>query len=346
MKDKFSYKLYRRIVFLVLFVFVLLILLFAFLVYTIIQLEIFNISSIPQENVLFIFCLTISLLVVSQGVMIYWSNKFIKPLKQVVTAMEKVSAGDFNTKIDTSNFSREVKILGDTLNNMIEELKSIEVMRSDFVSNVSHEFKAPLAAIQGYATLLSNPTISPEQYKKYLNLLTESTQQLSRLVENVLKLSRLESQNMITNFKEFRLDEQIRQVVLMFENEWTEKNTDLDLDLPETMYYGSEDLLKQIWTNLFSNALKFTDKNGKISIKLEKTADDKTLVSITDNGIGIEEDAKKHLFEKFYQADTSRKLEGNGLGLALVKTICDLTHSKISVESEVGVGTKFCVLLP
>ncbi len=278
--------------------------------------------------------------------MIYWSKKVIKPLKQVVTAMEKVSVGDFDTKIDTSNFSGEVKILGDTLNKMIVELKSIEVMRNDFVSNVSHEFKAPLAAIQGYATLLSNPAISHEQYTKYLNMLTESTQQLSRLVENVLKLSRLESQNMITNFNEFRLDEQIRQVVLMFENEWTRKNIDLDLDLPETIYYGNEDLLKQIWTNLFSNALKFTDQDGKITITLEKADDNKTLVSVSDNGIGISDEAKKHLFEKFYQADTSRKLEGNGLGLALVKTICDLTHSEISVDSTVGKGTKFCVTLP
>lgn len=345
-KDEFSSNLYRRMFLLVLFIFILLILLLAFLAFVTIQLEIFNISNLKQENILLIVCSIIAILIVSQGVMLYWSNKVIKPLKQVVTAMEKVSNGDFNVKIDTNNFTNEFKVLGDSLNNMIEELKSIEVMRSDFVSNVSHEFKAPLSAIQGYVTLLSNPMLTKEQYKKYFDLLAESTRDLSGLVENVLKLSRLESQNMITNKKEFSLDEQIRQVVLMFENTWTQKNINLDLDLPETFYYGNEDLLKQIWTNLFSNALKFTDKNGNIAIKIEKSCDNKTVVSISDNGIGIDEEGQKHLFEKFYQGDTSRRQEGNGLGLALVKTICDLTNSEIKVNSKVNIGTKFTVILP
>lgn len=346
MKIKGFNKLYRRMIGLVTVIFALLIVLFLILLFLVFRTSIFNVNiNISNHTFLIVICSIISLLLVSQGMAIFWSRRITKPIAQISEAVDNIAQGNFDSKIEVKGFKHEIKVLAENINKMAEELRSIEVMRSDFVSNVSHEFKAPLATIQGYATLLSDDNISEEKAREYLKLLTESTAQLSGLVDNVLKLSRIESQNIMAKPEKFSLDEQLRRVVLMYEQQWSEKDLYLDLDLPLCECVGQKDLLNQMWINLVGNAVKFTENGGKIGIKLSDNGDAVKVV-VSDDGIGMSEEVKKHIFEKFYQGDESRKSQGNGLGLALVKTIADLTGCTISVESELNKGTSFSVTVP
>lgn len=334
---------FRRTAFLVFFVLSMLVLLFLFLIFLLVRTSIFDIQIISDDTALIVVCTVLFLLIVSQGVAIFWSHRITKPVKSISAVIDEVSKGNFDVQIDTLKFHDEIRDLGENLNKMILELRSIEVMRSDFVSNVSHEFRAPLSAIQGYVTLLSNPSISDEQRKEYFALLAESARDLSGLVDSVLKLSRLESQNIAPKAEPFRLDEQLRRAVLLFESQWAQKEIELDLELPEYTYTGNAELLYQIWTNLFGNAVKYTPPHGKIAVRLfPETA----TVEIADTGIGMSEEVQSHIFEKFYQGDPSRRAVGNGLGLALVQTACQLTNSTVSVESTVGAGSTFTVHLP
>ncbi|MGN0571907.1 MAG: ATP-binding protein [Candidatus Fimenecus sp.] len=337
---------FRRTAFLVFFVLCMLVLLFLFLIFLLMRTSVFNIEIISENTALIVICVILFLLIVSQGVAVFWSHRITTPVKSISTAIDEVAKGNFDVQIDTAKFHDEIRDLGDNLNKMILELKSIEVMRSDFVSNVSHEFRAPLSAIQGYVTLLSNPSLSDEQRREYFTLLSESTRDLSGLVDSVLKLSRLESQNIAPKSAPFRLDEQLRRVVLLFESQWAQKELDLELDLPECTYTGNAELLHQIWTNLFGNAVKYTPPHGKIGVRLCPESDGRVCVQISDTGIGMSDEVKSHIFEKFYQGDSSHRAVGNGLGLALVQTACQLTGSTVSVESTEGVGSTFTVHLP
>ena len=346
MKLKSFNKLYRRTLAIVFVMFALTVLLFLFIIFLLTRTSLFDREIISENTGLIVVASIVSLIILAQGITIFMSRRFFKPIRIVSDAINRVAQGDFSVQIDSSKFKNEMKNLANDLNKMITELNSIEVMHSDFVSNVSHEFRAPLSSIQGYVTLLSNPTLDTEQRNEYFTKLSESVRQLSGLVDNVLKLSRLESQNIVSETKLFSLDEQLRQAVLMFEQQWSQKKIWLDLNLPECEYNGNEELLNQIWVNLIGNAIKFTDENGEIGISIDNTQKDFVIVTIADNGVGMSGDVKTHIFEKFYQGDTSRKAEGNGLGLALVKTVSDLTNSTITVESELGKGSKFIVRLP
>ena len=346
MKLKSFNKLYRRTLAIVFVMFALTVLLFLFIIFLLTRTSLFDREIISENTGLIVVASIVSLIILAQGITIFMSRRFFKPIRIVSDAINRVAQGDFSVQIDSSKFKNEMKNLANDLNKMITELNSIEVMRSDFVSNVSHEFRAPLSSIQGYVTLLSNPTLDTEQRNEYFTKLSESVRQLSGLVDNVLKLSRLESQNIVSETKLFSLDEQLRQAVLMFEQQWSQKKIWLDLNLPECEYNGNEELLNQIWVNLIGNAIKFTDENGEIGISIDNAQKDFVIVTIADNGVGMSDDVKTHIFEKFYQGDTSRKAEGNGLGLALVKTVSDLTNSTITVESELGKGSKFIVRLP
>lgn len=339
-------KLFRRILFLVSFVLAALILLFLMLLFLILRDEFFSVKLISENVSLVIIISIISLLIISQGITIYVSKRLIRPVRAISETVNEIASGNFDAKINPSDFKAEMRGLADNIDTMIKELRSMEVMRSDFVSNVSHEFRAPLSTIQGYVTLLSNPSISDEKRDEYFKLLTESTQQLSGLVDNVLKLSRLESQNIVEKKVNFSLDEQIRRAVLMFEQQWSEKELNLELDLPECEFYGVQNMTSQIWINLIGNAVKFTENGGTIGVKIDTSQSDKISVTVYDNGIGMTDDIKNHIFEKFYQGDTSRKSNGNGLGLALVNTIVHLLEYEITVESEIEKGSSFTVTMP
>lgn len=273
-------------------------------------------------------------------------KRILSPLVKFSGALMEVGKGNFNIKLDENKYHiEELKEMSQNFNIMVSELNNIETFRSDFIANVSHEFKTPLASIEGYTMLLQSDNLTDQEKNDYTKKILSNTKRLSNLVGIILQISRLENQGIIAEKNKFKLDEQLRQTLLLFESKWTTKNIDLDLDLDEITFYGNEELLMQVWANLFSNAIKFTSNNGTIACTLRRS-DSFIITTISDNGIGISEDVQKHIFEKFYQGDKSHSSEGNGLGLALVKRIVDLCGGTIEVQSELGAGSTFTVKLP
>ena len=269
---------------------------------------------------------------------------FINPVKQLGTAMEKISEGDFSYRLETKSNSKEIKEIFSGFNMMAKELQSTEILQSDFVSNVSHEFKTPINAIEGYSMLLQGDENLTDEQKEYIEKIIFNTQRLSSLTGSVLLLSKLENQSIVSNKTKFDLDEQIRKSLLMLEPQWEKKNIEFDIEMDDTDFLGNESLLHHIWDNLLSNAIKFSEDGGEITIRLKNSAD-RIVFSISDRGAGIDENAQKHIFDKFYQADSSHKQEGNGLGLALVKKIVDLEGGEIFVCNNKDKGCTFTVIL-
>lgn len=269
---------------------------------------------------------------------------FIKPIKEVSAAMEKISEGDFSVRISTKSSSKEIREIFSGFNMMAQELSSTEILQGDFVSNVSHEFKTPINAIEGYSMLLQdNENLSNEQ-KEYVEKIIFNTQRLSSLTGSILLLSKLENQSIVSNKTAFDLDEQIRKSLLALEAQWDKKSIEFDIEMDDTDFIGNEALLHHIWDNLLSNAIKFSDYGGEIRIRLANF-NDKVVFTISDAGPGIDEDTQKHIFDKFYQGDSSHKQEGNGLGLALVIKIIDLEGGEISVKNNEDKGCTFTVVL-
>lgn len=271
-----------------------------------------------------------------------------KPVKKILDATEKITDGDFSTRIEEKHsFStgNEFDAIIENLNKMAEELGSIETLRTDFISNVSHELKTPLAQMQNYATLLKAPNLSEEKRYEYANAIMTSTKRLSDLITNILKLNKLENQQIFPEFKEFDLSEQLCECLLNFENIWEQKNIEIETDIAEEIVvYSDSELLSLVWNNLLSNAFKFTEDGGKVSVSL--TADEEKIsVSVKDTGCGMSQSTGEHIFDKFYQGETSHSVQGNGLGLALVKRVVDIVKADISVQSEVGKGSAFTVVL-
>lgn len=272
-------------------------------------------------------------------------NVILKPIRKFSKAINLVAKGDFTIQLEENQKIHEINEMAKNFNKMVAELSSIETLRNDFITNVSHEFKTPLSTIDGYVTLLQSEDLTTEQKQSYINIIMGSTRQLSNLTSNILKISKLENQDRILIKKLFSLDEQIRQSLLLLENKWNEKNINLELELSPIIFYGNEELMMQVFINLIDNAIKFTPKNGEIKINAYKT-DYAVSISISDNGIGISPEMQRHIFEKFYQSDKSRLSEGNGLGLTLVKHIVDLSGGKIKVYSKLTIGTTFTITFP
>lgn len=268
----------------------------------------------------------------------------VKPLKNVADASTELAKGNFNATVDYSGGISEINELVDNFNTMAKELSSISTLRSDFVSNVSHEFKTPLATIEGYATLLQDPTATDEERNEYIEILLSATRKLSALVGDVLMINKLENSAVDIENVEYRLDEQINQVLLLLSGEWERKDIEFDTDLDNIVYNGAQNLLDRVWANLIGNAVKYSEVGGKIRVSLKKL-NNSIVFTVTDNGVGIDEDALPHIFEKFYQADTKHKSEGNGLGLAQVRKILNHIGGEISVESKQGEGSMFTVTL-
>lgn len=276
---------------------------------------------------------------------LFVGRTLIRPIQNMSNAFDELSKGNFSVKIPSDGKIAEIREMAHHFNAMTYDLSHMETLRSDFVANVSHEFKTPIAAVEGYATLLQNPNLTQDKHDHYVEIILDNSRRLSSLSSNILALSKLENQEMIVDNREFRLDEQIRKVILLLEGRWSAKNIEFDMDLPKQMYYGSEALLAQVWSNILDNAIKHAPAGSVIHVNIQTT--EKTLtVSIADHGDGMTEEVQKHIFEKFYQGDSSRKAEGNGLGLALVKRIVELCHGTIIVQSTPGQGAVFSVTLP
>ncbi|MGN6711591.1 sensor histidine kinase [Anaerocolumna jejuensis] len=274
-----------------------------------------------------------------------FDKSIIEPIKKLSNASREVAKGDFSVNPSSKSNLNEMNELFENFRIMVTELGAIETLRSDFVSNVSHEIKTPLNAIEGYATLLQDKNQSEEEKEECILKIVNNTKRLSSLVGNILMLSKVENQSIPLKKTKFALDEQIRQAIVSFESKWMEKELELDVELDSVSYTGMEALMYHVWSNLLDNAIKFTPKYGNISIML-KSGGQQIVCTITDTGVGIPEEAKEHIFDKFYQGDVSHQSEGNGLGLALVKQILDISKGTIEVSSTVGEGAKFIIKLP
>ncbi|AZO96823.1 sensor histidine kinase [Halocella sp. SP3-1] len=285
-----------------------------------------------------------ALLVIIVGVIIstYVSKKMLRPILKINDAAKKVAMGDFSVRLEGKSIAKEIKQIEENFNIMVKELSNIETLRNDFVSNVSHEFKTPLSVIEGYATLLQDDTLSREEEDKYIQYILENTERLTKLTHNILSLSRLENQGIVLQKEWFSLDEQIRRVLLCYESIWEEKNLSIELNMENIMYYGNKPLLAQVWSNIIDNAIKFSIQNGILSIDCRLKGKN-IIISVKDNGVGMEEEVKKLSFDKFYQGELSHNVKGNGLGLPLVKRIVTLCGGTVSLESEKGIGTTVIV---
>ena len=289
------------------------------------------------------FFLTISVFV-GTAISIFVARRILKPIAKFSRAAAEVAKGNFDIRLDETESIEEIQELSRNFNLMTRELSSIETLRNDFVVNVSHEFKTPIAAIEGYATLLQDESLPQTDRRDYIRMIVDSARQLANLSENILRLSKLENQEVLVEKNEFRLDEQIRQAVLLLEPEWSRKNLNLQIDLQKSLYVGDEHLLWQIWINLLGNAVKFTPEGCDIAVKLYRNPT-AVVVRIHDTGCGMTDEVRRHIFDKFYQGDTARKADGNGLGLALVKRIVELCDGSVEVQSKPGEGSIFTVSL-
>lgn len=273
------------------------------------------------------------------------SYHLLCPLRSLIAATKTVAKGDFSVRLESKDQIGEMAELIDSFNVMTEELSGIEMFRSDFINTFSHEFKTPIVSIRGFAKQLRNENLTPEERREYTDIIIAESERLTKMSANILLLSKLENQMILSDQAEFSLDEQLRSDILLLEKQWSKKNLEIDPDLKEIMYYGNAEILSQLWVNLISNAIKFTPEGGKISICLTEDAES-VKVSVRDNGIGIRAEVLQHVFEKFYQGDNSHSVEGNGLGLPLVKRIVELCGGSIAIESEEGNGTSVYVALP
>lgn len=273
------------------------------------------------------------------------SYHLLRPLRELIAATKTVAKGDFSVQLKSEDQIGEMAELIDSFNLMTRELGGIEMFRSDFINTFSHEFKTPIVSIRGFAKQLKNENLTAEERQEYTDIIIAESERLTKLSANILMLSKLEHQTILSDQTEFSLAEQIRSDILLLEKQWSKKNLDIDPDLAEVMYYGNAEILSQLWVNLLSNAIKFTPDGGKIEIVLTQDSDHVKIV-VRDNGVGMSAETLPHVFEKFYQGDRSHAAEGNGLGLSLVKRIVELCGGSISIESEEGNGTSVYVALP
>lgn len=277
------------------------------------------------------------------SIMILLAAKYIvRPIKELSEATRQISKGNFDVTVKEERRD-EIGQLIDGFNSMANELKSIEILRGDFVSAISHEFKTPLTSIRGYARLLAE-TNDDVQRKEYASIISEETERLSRLASSILLISRLENDSSELDKHTFRLDEQLRKVLLLLERDWGDKQVELDVDLTAIEYLGNEQLLFQVWLNILDNAIKFSRPGGKLLVHLGRDGDN-IVCSIQDSGMGIPQEQQRRVFEKFYKGDRSRGTAGSGLGLSIAKRIVEMHNGQITLTSTLGVGTTVTVTL-
>lgn len=274
----------------------------------------------------------------------HMTKMLIDPIAKLRSAMREVADGDFKVEAKCESRIQDVQDIYDSFNSMVRELSTTETLQTDFISDVSHEFKTPINAIEGYASLLEGEP-SPEEQRAYVEKILFNTRRLSALTGNILLLSKLSNQSILPQKTQFRLDEQIRQAIVALEQKWSEKELGFEVELAETPFFGYESLLPHVWTNLIGNAVKFSPKGGEIRIKMMRT-EGAVVFTIEDDGPGIVPGDEEHIFTKFYQSESSHGMEGNGLGLALVRQIVEMSGGSVDVQNlEVG-GCRFTVRLP
>ncbi len=274
----------------------------------------------------------------------HMTKMLIDPIAKLRSAMREVADGDFKVEAKCESRIQDVQDIYDSFNSMVRELSTTETLQTDFISDVSHEFKTPINAIEGYASLLEGEP-SPEEQRAYVEKILFNTRRLSALTGNILLLSKLSNQSILPQKTQFRLDEQIRQAIVALEQKWSEKELGFEVELAETPFFGYESLLPHVWTNLIGNAVKFSPKGGEIRIKMMRT-EGAVVFTIEDDGPGIVPGDEEHIFTKFYQSESSHGMEGNGLGLALVRQIVEMSGGSVDVQNLEAGGCRFTVRLP
>ena len=293
-----------------------------------------------------LFMFLISLII--GGITVFFSSRLpLKPINEIINKMNRLAAGDFKTRLkfgDTMSAHPAAKEFAESFNTMAQELENTEILRNDFINHFSHEFKTPLLSIVGFANLLETDDLTEEQRIQYARTIQEESLRLSAMASNVLNLTKVENQAILTNVTRFNLSEQIRSAILLLEEKWVSKNMDLQLDFDEVPIEANEEMLKEVWINLIDNAVKFAPRCGTLAVEITE-AEKTLLVRISNTGSEIPSEKQEKIFSKFYQADESHATQGNGLGLAIVKRIVDLHHGSIGVSSNDEITT-FTVTLP
>lgn len=273
------------------------------------------------------------------------TRKGVEILDNVNETINKIAVCDFNTSLPPISKNEQISKAVENFNNMIKQLSSVSILKNDFISGFSHEFKTPIVSVKGFAELLSDADNLTAEQKEYVKIIIEESNRLSKLAENSMALAKLDSQTIIEKKQEFSLKDQIEDCVLLLDESFKEKSVDVEMNLEDVSVSTSPDLVKEIWINLLTNAIKYTNDSGKISISLQKQ-NDMAVVKIKDNGIGMDEEVKKHIFDKFFQVDNSHSQKGIGLGLSIVSRILELINGSIDCESELNKGTTMTVKIP
>jgi signal transduction histidine kinase len=271
----------------------------------------------------------------------------LKPINSMINAMDRLASGDFKTRLKFGTiFAKHPTVieLTESFNTMAEELENTEMLRSDFINNFSHEFKTPIVSIAGFAKLLKRGNLTEQEKKEYLDIIEEESLRLSYMATNVLNMTKVENQTILTDVTRFNLSEQLRNCVLLLENKWTKKKLELNLEFDEYIIDANEELLKQVWVNLIDNAVKFSPEGGTVEIEIRESGGDIS-VTVANTGSGIKAENIERIFHKFYQEDVSHAAEGNGIGLAIVKRVVELHGGTARAES-LNNRTAFCVTLP
>lgn len=280
----------------------------------------------------------------------FFSKRIIKKVNILTSAMESVAKGNYNIRLDSKRMT-PLKEMSDSFNSMAEDLASVETLRTDFINDFSHEFKTPIVSINGFANLLLEENLTEEEQREYLTIIADESERLSNLAQQTMLMSKLDTQVKIneSSIKNFSLSEQIRRCIILLQNSWSDKNIDMQIDLAKVTYTGDPTLIEHIWINLLNNAIKFTPENGIIKIELSENSSEynpSVVFKITDSGCGMTDDEIAHIFNKYYQADSSHSGKGLGLGLAICNRVVTLCKGSISVESILDKGTTFTVSLP
>lgn len=305
----------------------------------------YQLGFLPESGSKFLFLgmFIISSLLVGMIVSYFGSRFPLHPVHKLIYSLNKLSEGNYDTRIYLGN-SKISHELSESFNKLAQELENTEMLRSDFINNFSHEFKTPIVSILGFSKLLQKDTLTREQQREYLGIIEEESGRLAAMATNVLNLTKIENQSILTKVSEYNLSEQIRTCILLLEKKWSGKEIDIIPDFAEHIIYACEDQLKQVWINLIDNAVKFTPERGRIEIGIRET-DDKITVSVKNSGSEISDDDLPNIFRKFYRSDSAVKSSGNGLGLAIASEIVSLHSGTIEAQSGDG-STTFTVALP
>ena len=305
----------------------------------------------PSEHVLPAALITLSnvLFITALGAAacrLYIRRQVDRPLQRMQADLDAIAAGDFSVRLQPPRGNSVLAEVAHSINQMAEELAQVETLKTGFISDVSHELKTPLATMSNYSRLLMEPGISEQQQREYAQAIADASERLAAMVSNILRLNRLENQSATLVIDEYDLADQLAECLLGFEEVWEERGIEVEPDLADDVRVRCDrELMTVVWNNLLSNAFKFTPSGGTVSVTLESEGDE-AIVCVRDTGCGMSEDERRHVFDKFYQGDTSHATEGNGLGLAMVRRIIDMSGATISVASAPGEGSTFMVRLP